>query len=226
MRKIFAIPAVLVLLASGIVAIADHRDLEQTAEDFHFRIFIEDDRNAAEELLIGEDFVWHGGAARVLCPPDGPCAGIPPVQAFADVLNGGLSNLGVVHDEVFAHGQLVEIRWTASGVHTGELLGFPPTGCDIIFTGNDLFRLEEGENGRLAELWQETDLLHLIGQLQQDSCVPLGNPVYCRLSVNGPCGVGEGDCDSDAECQSGLACVHDVGANYGFGPAVDVCEAP
>ena len=55
---------------------------------------------------------------------------------------------------------------------------------------------------------------------------PLGNPVYCRLSVNGPCGAGEGDCDSDAECQSGLVCAHDVGATYGFSPAVDVCEAP
>lgn len=52
----------------------------------------------------------------------------------------------------------------------------------------------------------------------------LGSNDHCQVA--GPCGVGQGDCDSDQECQSGLVCVNDVGANYGFRPIVDVCEAP
>jgi hypothetical protein len=52
----------------------------------------------------------------------------------------------------------------------------------------------------------------------------LGGNDYCKVA--GPCGVGEGDCDNNQECQSGLVCVNNVGANYGFRPIVDVCEAP
>jgi hypothetical protein len=45
---------------------------------------------------------------------------------------------------------------------------------------------------------------------------------YC--AEYGPCTEGMGDCDSDSECASGLICVNDVGANYGWPSNVDVCE--
>jgi hypothetical protein len=51
---------------------------------------------------------------------------------------------------------------------------------------------------------------------------PGGNS-FC---VGNQCGVGEGDCDSNSECQAGLVCASDVGANYGFRAIVDVCEVP
>ena len=53
---------------------------------------------------------------------------------------------------------------------------------------------------------------------------PLGHAHYCRDC--GPCDAGEGDCDGNAECNAGLMCVNDVGANYGFDPIIDVCETP
>jgi hypothetical protein len=42
----------------------------------------------------------------------------------------------------------------------------------------------------------------------------------------GPCSAGQGDCDSDAECLSGLICVDDVGEKYGYPASRDVCEVP
>ena len=54
--------------------------------------------------------------------------------------------------------------------------------------------------------------------------VPVGHEDYCR--DHGPCGEGEGDCDGTSECETGLRCVTDVGANYGFAPGTDVCEQP
>ncbi len=51
---------------------------------------------------------------------------------------------------------------------------------------------------------------------------PLGDYDYCSSSC--PCSAGEGDCDSDSECASGLSCVNNVGADYGFSSGVDVCE--
>lgn len=46
---------------------------------------------------------------------------------------------------------------------------------------------------------------------------------YCSSTC--PCGAGEGDCDSDSDCKSGLSCHHDVGARYGVNAEVDVCGA-
>ena len=50
-----------------------------------------------------------------------------------------------------------------------------------------------------------------------------GHADYCR--DYGPCSAGQGDCDSNSECQSGLTCRSDVGAQYGFDSSIDVCEA-
>ena len=49
-----------------------------------------------------------------------------------------------------------------------------------------------------------------------------GHVDYCR--DYGPCGVGQGDCDGNSECQSGLQCANDVGAQYGFPADYDVCQ--
>ena len=60
---------------------------------------------------------------------------------------------------------------------------------------------------------------------EPDSCpYPNGHVDYCRDC--GPCGVGQGDCDGDGECESGLICAQDVGADYGFSATYDVCEEP
>jgi len=55
------------------------------------------------------------------------------------------------------------------------------------------------------------------------SCHP-GSPhgwSYCTKAC--PCSEGEGDCDSDAECTSGLVCRHNVGASIGKHPSLDLC---
>lgn len=54
--------------------------------------------------------------------------------------------------------------------------------------------------------------------------LPPGHVDYCREC--GPCAAGEGDCDGDSECQSGLICAMDVGASYGLPANYDVCEPP
>jgi hypothetical protein len=53
-----------------------------------------------------------------------------------------------------------------------------------------------------------------------------GQGDYCGTDPADQCGVGEGDCDSNAQCLTGLVCNMDVGANYGFSAATDVCGGP
>ncbi|RMH23138.1 MAG: hypothetical protein D6696_01535 [Acidobacteria bacterium] len=58
-----------------------------------------------------------------------------------------------------------------------------------------------------------------------DACpLPPGHGRFC--SECGPCDAGQGDCDNDDECRDGLTCTSDVGADFGFGPRIDVCTAP
>ncbi len=45
---------------------------------------------------------------------------------------------------------------------------------------------------------------------------------YCSASC--PCGAGEGDCDTNADCKTGLVCARDVGTHYGVKSTVDVCQ--
>ncbi|MCK5797389.1 MAG: CHAP domain-containing protein [Deltaproteobacteria bacterium] len=47
---------------------------------------------------------------------------------------------------------------------------------------------------------------------------------YCSAAC--PCDVGQGDCDKDSECKTGLVCAQDKGANYGAVSTVDVCQKP
>ncbi|WP_428267823.1 hypothetical protein [Haliangium sp.] len=49
----------------------------------------------------------------------------------------------------------------------------------------------------------------------------LGTSTFCSALC--PCSQGEGDCDSDAECESGLRCFSNVGAQFGLDEDVDVC---
>jgi len=51
---------------------------------------------------------------------------------------------------------------------------------------------------------------------------PLWDWSYCTNSC--PCAAGEGDCDYNSQCQSGLECAMDVGPNYGQGSTMDVCQ--
>lgn len=48
-----------------------------------------------------------------------------------------------------------------------------------------------------------------------------GDETYCTETC--PCTIGEGDCDSSNQCEEGLTCSFNVGAEYGFAATVDVC---
>jgi len=51
---------------------------------------------------------------------------------------------------------------------------------------------------------------------------PLWDWDYCTPEC--PCDIGEGDCDTDADCNGDYHCVMDVGTDYGQDSEMDVCE--
>ena len=52
----------------------------------------------------------------------------------------------------------------------------------------------------------------------------MGGWGYCSPTCK--CSAGEGDCDTNDDCEQGLICKQDVGAKYGWNKYVDVCEYP
>ena len=111
------------------------------------------DLNAANELLA-PDFVLH---VPLPCSP-----GIRGIDEVVSACRAAFQDLDVTVVDMVAEKDMVAARFTARGVHKGDFMGLPPTGKPITMTGMEIFRLE---NGKIAELWGEANLLGLMQQL-------------------------------------------------------------
>lgn len=80
------------------------------------------------------------------------------VQRYRDALSG----LRVSIDQQFSDGDYVATRLTIRGRHDGALMGTPPTGKEVEFTGITISRCEDG---RIVEEWELTDTVGLLGQV-------------------------------------------------------------
>jgi predicted ester cyclase len=65
-------------------------------------------------------------------------------------------------EDMVAEGDKLAVRWTVQGSHLGELLGIPPTGKPVRFSGISIYRLAAG---KIAEQWEQWDRLPLLQQL-------------------------------------------------------------
>ena len=111
------------------------------------------DLDAANELLA-PGFVLH---VPLPCSP-----GVQGIDEVVTACRAAFENLNVTVKDMLAEEDRVAARFTARGIHKGPFMGLPPTGKPIVMTGMEIFRLE---NGRIAELWGEANLIGLMQQL-------------------------------------------------------------
>jgi predicted ester cyclase len=104
--------------------------------------------------FFADDFTSHN------MPPGLP-QGIEGVRALFQYFLDGLTDISVTVDELIAEGDRVAVATTTSGLHTGELLGFQPTGRRVAVAGIDLVRV----NGKIVEHRGLTDTAGLLRQL-------------------------------------------------------------
>jgi steroid delta-isomerase-like uncharacterized protein len=64
-------------------------------------------------------------------------------------------------DEIFSENKVVH-RWSLNGTDVGGVMGMPPSGKSLTFTGTTVVRME---NGKIAERWANIDELGLLQQL-------------------------------------------------------------
>ena len=111
---------------------------------------------ALAEELTTPDLVMHHPASPT--PINGREAVVGMLQGF----RAGFPNLNIVAEDVFGEGDKVAVRWRATGTHTADLFGIPPTGKAMNVAGISLVRMA---NGKIAEDWVAEDTHGLMRQL-------------------------------------------------------------
>ena len=101
------------------------------------------DLQAVDEL-VADDY-------RLTDPPGFP-SGKEGLRALANMYRTGAPDLHMTVEQMIAEGDQVAVRWTATGTHTGESMGLPPTGQKVQFRAISWLRMK---NGQVAEEWTQ-----------------------------------------------------------------------
>jgi steroid delta-isomerase-like uncharacterized protein len=86
-------------------------------------------------------------------------------EGASQVFGGFIAAFPNIHFHVdfqLAEGDKVVTRWSATGTHSGPMMGIPPTGKTATITGVDIFRIADG---KIAERWGNFDMAGLLRQL-------------------------------------------------------------
>jgi predicted ester cyclase len=110
-------------------------------------------REAIAEMLAPGAVIHDGGTDT---------AGAEGFYPFYDRLHGAFSEIHVEVQDSFAESDKICVRWSCTGKHTGDALGVEPTGAAVDVTGMSILRVA---NGKLAEGWQNWDMLGLMAQI-------------------------------------------------------------
>lgn len=105
--------------------------------------------------VYAEDGVNHG------LPPGMP-PGIEGTKAYLGMFRSAFPDTQMTIEDQIAEGDTVVTRWTATGTHTGELMGIPATGKQVTVTGIDVNRFA---GGQIVEAWGQFDQMGLMQQL-------------------------------------------------------------
>ncbi|KRF13271.1 polyketide cyclase [Paenibacillus sp. Soil787] len=88
---------------------------------------------------------------------------------YADHVREMIAAYGDFHlevQELIAQDDRVYVRWKQTGIHIGEVDGFPPTGLTIIEIASAVYRIQ---NERIVEYWIQIDREGIRQQLQRNA---------------------------------------------------------
>jgi predicted ester cyclase len=107
---------------------------------------------AVLDELVAPNFVDHQ-------PAPGQAAGSAGIKQFVTALRAAITGLQVSVEHMIAEGDLVAAHVVCRGKHTGELMGIPASGKDVVMRVSDLVRIE---NGKAVERWGVEDMSGLV----------------------------------------------------------------
>ena len=104
--------------------------------------------------LTAPNFVDHN-------PGPGQAPGAEGLKQFFAAMRAAVSDLRVSVEDIIAEGDKVAAHLSLSGKHTGELMGIPPSGKEVVMRVSDIVRIE---NGRAVERWGIEDISGFVSQ--------------------------------------------------------------
>ena len=111
-------------------------------------------RSSAIDEMLAADGVVHGLDADLHGPAD--------FKPFHEAYRNAFPDVTIRIDEIVAEGDVVAVRWSASGTHRGDGLGFAATDKQVHFTGMGFARVR---GGKIVEGWNNLDQLGMFQQL-------------------------------------------------------------
>ena len=93
--------------------------------------------------LAAPNFVDHN-------PGPGQAPGAEGVKQFFTAMRAAVSDLRVSVEQIIAEGDKVAAHVSISGRHTGELMGIPPSGKEVVMRVSDIVRIERQSGGALG----------------------------------------------------------------------------
>jgi steroid delta-isomerase-like uncharacterized protein len=131
-------------------------------------------RSEAIDRMFAVDGVAHGLAA------DGSdLRGPEAFKSFQHAYRTAFPDLKFKIEDLIAEDDKVANRWTATGTHTGDGLGFPATNRAVTVTGMGIIRLR---NGQIVEVWNTFDALGMHQQLGTLSLLVPGSAAVRGIS--------------------------------------------
>ena len=83
-------------------------------------------------------------------------------KQFVTGFRAAFPDVHITVEDIIAEGDKIVCRWTTRGTHKGDLMGIPPTGKQLTFTGMTILRIE---SGKIVERWVNWDALGVMQQL-------------------------------------------------------------
>ena len=87
------------------------------------------------------------------------------VNQLAKVFYGALPDIKQTVEDAVADDTKAAVRFSATGTHTGELMGMPPTGKKITIGGMCIFHIADGKVTEWAEVFDQMSLMQQIGAI-------------------------------------------------------------
>jgi steroid delta-isomerase-like uncharacterized protein len=112
-------------------------------------------REDAIAEMLAEDGVAHGLGDETMRGPT-------EFRVFHAKFREAMPDLRIEMDEVIAEGDKVAYRFTASGTHRGDSLGFAATNRGARFIGMGIVVVRDG---KIVEAWNVLDQLGMLSQL-------------------------------------------------------------
>ena len=137
------------------MGVAVSGDGRQIAEDYRLLWDVKAPPDLAERIFE-PDVIDHN-------PQPGQTSGIDGIKQIIALYHAVFPDLTLTSDDIVVEGDRVVLRWSATGTHSGDQLGMPPTNRVVQLTGIDILRITDG---RIAERWGETNGLEMMQQVQ------------------------------------------------------------